>query len=686
MATTIDNLEIKISADANNAVPAINSLVQAFTQLKAASNSSFDGIQAAATKLNILANAVRFFPINGLAQVKNALDALNGIGAGASNATATAGQGVAPAASTAIEGMLDDIGYYVDDISSKMDALGANSVANIEQMNRGFERTSRTLGDIREQLSYMPTDLSKVGVHADKAAKSFGRIGNLFRLMVIRKALQAILKGLKEGVDRLYMWDRAIGKNGFSQAMDEMTASAKYLANGLATALAPVIKTLAPIFSFLTDAIISTINAIRAAIAAFMGVDQITIAKKKTDSYADSLNNVGKAAKKLKDLLGFDEINRLSDKNSGGGGGGSLIGWSSMFEDVDPQEIVDSFFDTFKKRLAEFLRQLKSSLPPRIQQLWDKLWPGFDKFCEDLEGKSDETATKAIGGAEKKAEDGTDNVFRHFKTSLGHATGELEVGINKGLGHFQGKFGEGKDYAEKELEKFHGGWGRSFDAQVDKNEEYVEKESAKVFNNLTQGGGHAFGEMHKSLTKETDSAVGETEKSFGGLSSIFTSTLPKDWKSFAEGLKEPFEITMSKIDKLINKYIIDPLNTIIKKFNEIFGTNWKTIPRLAEMIGEHGGGGRGFAMGGFPSTGQMFIAREAGPELVGTIGGHTAVANNNDIVAAVSQGVASAVASVMGGSGSQNIAVNVDGRNLFNIMVNQNNAYVRQTGTSPLLV
>lgn len=51
---------------------------------------------------------------------------------------------------------------------------------------------------------------------------------------------------------------------------------------------------------------------------------------------------------------------------------------------------------------------------------------------------------------------------------------------------------------------------------------------------------------------------------------------------------------------------------------------------------------KAFAAGGFPSEGQMFIAREAGPELVGTIGGRTAVANNDQIVTAVANGVASA--------------------------------------------
>ena len=49
-----------------------------------------------------------------------------------------------------------------------------------------------------------------------------------------------------------------------------------------------------------------------------------------------------------------------------------------------------------------------------------------------------------------------------------------------------------------------------------------------------------------------------------------------------------------------------------------------------------------FADGGFPETGQLFIAREAGAEMVGNIGRRTAVANNDQIVAGIASGVATA--------------------------------------------
>lgn len=69
------------------------------------------------------------------------------------------------------------------------------------------------------------------------------------------------------------------------------------------------------------------------------------------------------------------------------------------------------------------------------------------------------------------------------------------------------------------------------------------------------------------------------------------------------------------------------------------------------------------AGGGYVDTGQMFIAREAGAELLGTIGNKTAVMNNEQIVASVSRGVASAVSAVMNSGrdvGEQTIVMQVD--------------------------
>lgn len=96
-----------------------------------------------------------------------------------------------------------------------------------------------------------------------------------------------------------------------------------------------------------------------------------------------------------------------------------------------------------------------------------------------------------------------------------------------------------------------------------------------------------------------------------------------------------------------------------------------------------------YATGGFPDSGQMFIAREAGPELVGRIGRRTAVANNDQIV----QGIASAVRSAMSGVNSPNgggttrITVQnvLNGKAIGESVIEYHNGKVKQTGHSPLL-
>jgi hypothetical protein len=72
--------------------------------------------------------------------------------------------------------------------------------------------------------------------------------------------------------------------------------------------------------------------------------------------------------------------------------------------------------------------------------------------------------------------------------------------------------------------------------------------------------------------------------------------------------------------------------------------------------------------GGFVDRGQMFIAREAGPELVGTIGSRTAVVNNDQIVESVSRGVYQAVVAAMSGQqqdrGVTEVRVYLDGKDI----------------------
>lgn len=61
-----------------------------------------------------------------------------------------------------------------------------------------------------------------------------------------------------------------------------------------------------------------------------------------------------------------------------------------------------------------------------------------------------------------------------------------------------------------------------------------------------------------------------------------------------------------------------------------------------------------YAEGGFPDEGELFVAREAGPELVGNIGNRAAVANNDQIIQGIAEGTYQAVSRAMQENNSDN--------------------------------
>ena len=85
-----------------------------------------------------------------------------------------------------------------------------------------------------------------------------------------------------------------------------------------------------------------------------------------------------------------------------------------------------------------------------------------------------------------------------------------------------------------------------------------------------------------------------------------------------------------------------------------------------------------YAEGGFPDVGEMFIAREAGAEMVGRIGNRTAVANNDQIVEGISAGVYNAVTSA-NIENPNYIVINVGNKKIYSGMTkgvrSENNRY-----------
>ncbi len=154
-------------------------------------------------------------------------------------------------------------------------------------------------------------------------------------------------------------------------------------------------------------------------------------------------------------------------------------------------------------------------------------------------------------------------------------------------------------------------------------------------------------------TSEMNTKAFSTMESVSGKLEAFG----KKFKDYYDYIKDIKVATMDNIVSCINDVIdfairiknnvdtkkindfADALKDLTKAIKDLPTSKTVTIKAIYQTSGT---APQGYATGGYPETGQMFVAREAGAELVGTIGRKTAVVNNEQIVASVSRGVAEA--------------------------------------------
>ena len=199
-----------------------------------------------------------------------------------------------------------------------------------------------------------------------------------------------------------------------------------------------------------------------------------------------------------------------------------------------------------------------------------------------------------------------------------------------------------------------------------------------------------------------DTAVREAAK-IHSPSKLFA----EDGKYMMEGIAEGFKNKTAYVSKIVTDSVTSLFdNSTGYSTGYSFGQSLAngisqaiknaTYPSLKGTMSTSGGTARmsfsAYASGGFPDPGQFFLARENGvPEMVGSIGRRTAVANNDQIVEAVKAGVYEAVVAATGGENNQNggqaqvVSANVNGKNLFEFVVDYARGETVRTGANPLL-
>lgn len=195
-------------------------------------------------------------------------------------------------------------------------------------------------------------------------AKSIFKLGNMFKLLVLRMAMRGVIKAVQDGFKNLVQYsDEANGS--VSLLMNALTQ----LKNSFATAFAPLLSVVSPIISNFINQISKALSYVSQFISALTGSATFIKATTVQDDYAASLDNTASAAKKAANsLASFDHMEVLNKKDKSSGSGTSP---SDMFttETVTPE--VKNLADKVKKILDDFFRPLKAS------------WNKYGKYVTD---------------------------------------------------------------------------------------------------------------------------------------------------------------------------------------------------------------------------------------------------------------------------------------------------------------
>lgn len=193
-----------------------------------------------------------------------------------------------------------------------------------------------------------------------------------------------------------------------------------------------------------------------------------------------------------------------------------------------------------------------------------------------------------------------------------------------------------------------------------------------------------FGEKFRGAWKAIKNAFSNVGSFFSGIwdkiRSVFKSIGVKIGSAVGSAFKSTVNSVIRFAQGIINSFI-GGLNKVVKIINKIPGVSISLIPKASLPK---------LADGGILEAGQMFIARERGPELVGSFGSRSGVMNNGQIVEAVSRGVFEAVKSAMSGGDGGNFTFHInnhlDGKEIGKQVIRYHNGIVKQTGMSPLHV
>ena len=587
--------------------------------------------------------------------------------------------------------------------------------AALEKAQKAAEGAGKATKEAANGVKHLAKESSKAKSPLENFISSLKRIA-FYR--IIRSIIKSITQAFQEGLQNAYAFSQGITTEGhrFAEAMDSIKTAGSTMKNQLGSAFISLLAALAPVINALISLVTKLADALSQLFAAFTGKTYLKAADV-PQQWADAASGAAKAAKEWKNqLLGFDEINRLeapSDSNSGSGGGG---GGGATYVDTPINEkylqMVQKMRDfinsiNFEPLLKSFDR-LKASMKDFFGVLLDSGKWAWENVLKPLTHWTIEKLAPALVNSLASAF----NLLTAILTRLAPVFEYLWRNIFQPLFSFIGSV------AIKTLDAFNGLLQKLADL-VGGKVSFKQFIDGLTDSEVVLGGVLIFlgvNGLIGLLSSLSTLLTGTVVKAITGFSAAlsFLAANPVAlviaalaalvvagvlvYKHWDELMAKAQELQQSLHDAAYNGKLdwmdlvyaivwsitapIEAIAALIGWIRDLIGWIKSALQGLGILqqenakaqgtttSGNYGGShsSGNFAQGGYPDEGQLFIAREngAGPELVGTIGGRTAVASNNDILEGIRAGVFEAVSAAMtnGGNGDVSVKVYLDSREI----------------------
>lgn len=588
-----------------------------------------------------------------------------------------------------------------------MNAVKGNM--NVTINDNSTSQTAGTINNIQQYASKASQAQKEVakGVRelSSAAKKSQSPLANFVSSLkriafyrMIRSIIKSITAAFQEGLKNAYAFSAGITTEGhrFAAALDGVATSGLTLKNQLGSAFISLYAALAPVINQLIALIVRLADALSQIFSAFTGSTYLK-AVEAPKQWGEAAGGAAKAAKEWKNqLLGFDEINRLEAPSDGGGSGaGGGLDPSAMFEDTPIAEKYRKFAEAVKS----FLQWCKDHLD-LIKGIVEAIgiallaWK-IGSFLNELLGLNLSLST-IVGIALTLA--GVFLLIRGALDAIENGVNwdnmaEMILGVALAAGGLYLAFGS----VAGAIGLLVGSFVILGVGVVDwlKKGELTEQSFWLIEAGII-GVGAALSLMTSSWIPL---AVAAVAASIAAIIRYWDQIIEK-LKSFQKMLHDALhdgKLNWMDFAAVAIQALLAPIDAIIQLINWISAAiSWiaslisawnNAAPAISANQSRFGiyDTGTYAADGGFFNEGQMFIAREAGPEMVGTIGGRTAVANNDQIVAAIEGGVFRAMSSAMssnGGSSNHTTIIDINGREFFRATYNDQKAVAKERGIS----